>query len=59
MTLDPLGQNLGISVLKVPQVIPVAAALGMGAEARVQGLARSLPWTRWTGRARKEMSFEH
>lgn len=38
MTLDPLGQNLGLSVLKVPPGDPRAAALGMGwVEARVQG----------------------
>lgn len=38
MTLDPLGQNLGVSVLKVPPGDPRAAALGMGwVEARVQG----------------------
>ena len=38
MILDPLGQNLGISVLKVPPGDPRAAALGMGwDEARVQG----------------------
>ena len=38
MTWDPLGQNLGISILKVPPGDPRAAALGMGwDEARVQG----------------------
>lgn len=58
VTSDPLGQNLGVIVLKAPLGDPRAAALGMRwDEATGRVRAARLPWGRWTAEAGKRQGL--